>query len=166
VTAIRVAVLTVSDKGARGERVDTSGPAIRALAREAGAAVVAEGLVADEPGEISDRLRGWCDGGAVDVVITTGGTGFSARDVTPEATMAVLERYAAGVAEALRAAGLQRTPFAALSRGVAGIRGQTLIVNLPGSEKAVRENMETLLPLLPHAVAMLREGGDHGASSS
>jgi molybdenum cofactor synthesis domain-containing protein len=158
----RIAVLTVSDRGAIGERTDTSGPAIEELVLAGGFRMDARALVPDSEEEIRDCLRRWADGGAIDVVITTGGTGFAPRDVTPEATRAVIDREAQGLAEALRTASLQKTPYAALSRGVAGIRGRTLIVNLPGSEKAVRENMEALLPLLPHAVAMLREGGDHG----
>ena len=159
---VRAAVLTVSDKGARGDRVDTSGPAIGASLAGSGVLVVASAVVADEPAEIEQRLRVWCDSGGIDVVVTTGGTGFSPRDRTPEATTNVIERPAPGVAEALRAASLRKTPMAALSRGVAGIRGSTLIVNLPGSEKAVRESMEVLLPLLEHATTMLRGGGEHG----
>lgn len=158
---MRIGVLTVSDKGSRGEREDTSGPAIVKLALATGADVEGPVVVADEADEIGAQIGRWADSGAIDVVITTGGTGFSPRDVTPEATAALVERPAPGIAEALRAAGALQTPMAALSRGMAGIRGRTLIVNLPGSERAVREGMETLLPLLPHAVSMLREGGEH-----
>ena len=157
----RVAVLTVSDKASRGERVDTSGPAIREMLEAAGFSVVASAVTPDDPGEIAATLVLWCDGDAVDLALTTGGTGFGPRDNTPEATMRVIERQASGVVEALRAAGREQTPLAALSRGVAGIRRRTLIVNLPGSERAVRENMAALLPMLPHAILMLREGGEH-----
>ncbi len=157
----RAAVLTVSDKASRGERVDTSGPAIREMLEGAGFGVVASAVVPDDSDQIVGALVRWCDGDTVDLALTTGGTGFGPRDNTPEATLRVIERQASGVAEALRAAGREQTPLAALSRGVAGIRRRTFIVNLPGSERAVRENMAALLPLLPHAILMLREGGEH-----
>lgn len=159
--AIRAGVLTISDKGARGEREDTSGAAARALLAEAGVEVVRVAIVPDEGDRIADTLREWCAGG-LDLVLTTGGTGLAPRDVTPEATRAVLDYEVPGIAEALRADGLRRTPFAMLSRAVAGVRGRTLIVNMPGSERAVRENLAVLLPVLPHAIATLRgEQGDH-----
>ena len=160
--AIRAGVLTVSDKGARGERVDTSGAAIRALLAEAGFEVAREAIVPDERDQIAATLFGWADDDRLDLVLTTGGTGLAPRDVTPEATRAVIDYEVAGIAEALRAEGLRHTPFAMLSRALAGVRGRTLIVNLPGSERAVRENMAVLLAVLPHAVTTLRgEQGDH-----
>ncbi|RLE28164.1 molybdenum cofactor biosynthesis protein [Candidatus Acetothermia bacterium] len=161
---MRVGVLTVSDRAFRGEREDASGPLLRRLMEERlGAEVVAQGVVPDEEGTIVARLEEWCDELSLDLIITTGGTGFAPRDVTPEATRRVLEREAPGLAEAMRLEGLRKTPHALLSRGVAGIRGRTLIVNLPGSPKAVREGLEVILPALPHAVATLRgtAGEDH-----
>jgi len=159
--AIRAGVLTISDKGARGEREDTSGAAARVLLAEAGVEVVRVAIVPDERDRIADTLREWC-ADSLDLVLTTGGTGLAPRDVTPEATRAVLDYEVPGIAEALRADGLRRTPFAMLSRAVAGVRGRTLIVNMPGSERAVRENLAVLLPVLPHAIATLRgEQGDH-----
>lgn len=153
---MRVAVLTVSDAGMRGERADTSGDAAAAWADSQGAAVVARSLVADDPVEIVRALLGWCDDDAADLVLTTGGTGLSARDVTPEATRAVLEREAPGVAERLRAITGDGFPRAALSRGLCGVRHRTLIVNLPGSTSGVRETLAALAPVARHAVDILR----------
>jgi molybdenum cofactor synthesis domain-containing protein len=152
---MKVGILTVSDKGARGEREDRSGPAIREMIEAAGGEVVRAGIVPDEQEEVRAALIAWADEG-LDLVLTTGGTGFSPRDWTPEATKSVIEREAPGLAEAMRRAGAEKTPTAILSRAVAGIRGGTLIVNLPGSEKAVRESLAVLLPVLPHAVDVLR----------
>ena len=152
---MKVGILTVSDKGARGEREDRSGPAIREMIEAAGAEVVRTGVVPDEQEEVRAALIAWSDEG-LDLVLTTGGTGFSPRDWTPEATKGVIEREAPGLAEAMRRAGAEKTPTAILSRAVAGIRGGTLIVNLPGSEKAVRESLTAILTVLPHGVDILK----------
>ena len=155
---MKVGILTVSDRSARGERPDASGPLIRDFARgRLAAEVVQERIVPDERVEISAVLRAWCDDEDLDLVFTTGGTGFAPRDITPEATRDVISREAPGLAEAMRAASLTATPHAMLSRAVCGIRGRTLIVNLPGSPKAVRENLAVIAAALPHAVQLLRE---------
>jgi len=152
---MKVGILTVSDKGARGEREDRSGPAIRQMMEAAGGEIVRARIVADEQDEIRAALVEWSDEG-LDLILTTGGTGFSPRDWTPEATKAVLDRETPGIAEAMRRAGMEKTPTAMLSRAAAGIRKRTLIVNLPGSEKAVRESLEAILPALPHGVEVLK----------
>jgi len=152
---MKVGVLTVSDKGARGEREDKSGPAIREMIAAAGGEVTRAKIVPDEPADIRATLVAWAEEG-LDIILTTGGTGFSPRDRTPEATKAVIEREAPGLAEAMRRAGAEKTPTAILSRAVAGLRGATLIVNLPGSERGVREGLAVILPVLPHAVEVLR----------
>ncbi len=152
----RVAILTVSDRGARGEREDRSGPAVaEAIASLPGAEVVARAIVPDERPQIEAVLCQWVREG-VDLVLTTGGTGMSPRDVTPEATRAVIDREAPGFAEAMRASSLAVTPHAMLSRAVSGLAGCTLIVNLPGSPKAARENLMTIIPALGHALDKLR----------
>lgn len=162
--AIRVAILTVSDKGARGEREDLSGAAVREAMGSLGSEVVFYVVVPDEKEIISSRLKEWADGGQVDVVITTGGTGLSPRDVTPEATLEVLDRVVPGIAEAMRAESLKKTPMAMLSRGVVGVRKETLIINLPGSPKGARECLEVVLPALPHAVETIKgRVGEHTA---
>lgn len=161
VVRIRAAILTVSDKGSRGERADTSGAAIRELLERIGADVTRHEVIADERDEIAERLRAWCDARAVDLIVTTGGTGLAARDVTPDATSDVAERPVPGIAEAMRSEGLQQTPRAMLSRGVAVVRGATLIVNLPGSEKGVRESLGAVLEVLPHAVQLLQGDTEH-----
>jgi molybdopterin adenylyltransferase len=153
---IRAGVVTVSDKGYAGEREDSSGPLLAELLRKMGAQVVRQTIVPDEQTEIRRMLIALADEAHLDLIVTTGGTGPAPRDVTPEATRAVIEREMPGLAEMLRFEGYRQTALAVISRGVAGIRGQTLIVNLPGSPKAVREGMETLIPILPHAIRMLR----------
>jgi len=149
-------VLTISDRSARGERSDEGGPLVEQLVVAAGGEVVARALVPDERTEIEAALKDWADGGALDLILTTGGTGLGARDVTPEATRTVIDKEAPGIAEAMRAAGMASTPMAALSRQVAGARGTTLIVNLPGSPKAVQECLDAVIGILPHAVEMLQ----------
>lgn len=151
----KAAVITLSDKGYAGEREDKSGPLLCEMITEAGYEVKEIILLPDEQKEIEKCLCKLCDTDKVDVIFTTGGTGFSPRDCTPEATMAVAERNVPGIAEAMRMASLQVTPRAMLSRGVSVIRGKTLIVNLPGSPKAVKENLEVILPALDHGLAIL-----------
>jgi molybdenum cofactor synthesis domain-containing protein len=160
--AIRVGILTVSDRSARGERPDLSGPALAQAVTErlAGAEVVIAGVVPDERTAIGAWLVRAADNLRLDLVLTTGGTGFAPRDVTPEATRSVIERETPGLAEAMRAASLLVTPHAMLSRAAAGIRDRTLIVNLPGSPKGAVENLATIVPVLPHAIELLREAPD------
>lgn len=153
---IRVGILTLSDRSARGEREDASGPALALRVEGEGWSVVRKLILPDDESAIRETLTQWADAGDLDLILTTGGSGFSPRDVTPEATRAVIEREAPGLAEAMRAASLKITPHAMLSRIVAGIRKQTIIVNLPGSPKGAVENLETVIPVLPHAVQLLR----------
>jgi molybdenum cofactor synthesis domain-containing protein len=153
---IQAAVVTISDKGYTGQREDVSGPLLADLVRKMGAEVIRREIVPDERDEIVRLLVGLADEIELDLVVTTGGTGVTPRDVTPEATKAVIEREMPGLAEAVRFEGYRQTPLAVISRGVAGIRGRTLIVNLPGSPNAVRDGMETLSPILPHAIRMIR----------
>jgi molybdopterin adenylyltransferase len=157
---IRAAVLTVSDRGARGEREDASGPLLAGLLREMGAVVVAQEIVSDESGPLVERLRALADRGDVNLVMTTGGTGLGPRDNTPEATRAVIEREVPGIPEAMRAETLRQTPTAMLSRAVCGTRSGALVVNLPGSPKGVRECFAVVSPVLAHAVATLAGRGD------
>lgn len=162
---MRVGILTVSDKGSRGERVDTSGPAIRELLAPLAVEAFLMNVVPDERDAIAAQLRAWADSDALDLIVTTGGTGLSPRDVTPDATLDVVDALVPGMAEAMRAEGLRHTPMAMLSRGVCGMRGRTLIVNLPGSERGVRQNLAVLLPALAHAIESAQgRAGDHRAS--
>lgn len=151
----KAAVLTVSDRGFRGQRPDEGGPLVSALLQGAGYEVLRTAMVPDEQEEIARVLREWADAGDVQLVLTTGGTGFSPRDVTPEATLSVCQRLTPGIPEAMRAASATITPRAMLSRAAAGIRGGTLIINLPGSPKAAKENLEAVLPALDHGLQML-----------
>jgi molybdenum cofactor synthesis domain-containing protein len=161
---IRYGILTLSDRSARGERPDTSGPQLAKLIQAEGWSVVRQALLPDEESAIREILISWADSGEIDVILTTGGTGVSPRDVTPEATRAVIEREAPGLAEAMRATSLKVTPHAMLSRIVTGIRRKTLIINLPGSPKAAMENFQVVLPVLPHAVQLLQ--GDPASEST
>ena len=159
---IRAAVITASTKGAMGERPDESGPAMAEMLRANNIEVVSTSLVPDDVDRIVAAIRAGIAAGA-NVVLTTGGTGLSPNDVTPEATRRVIEREVPGIAEALRARSLEKTPHGMLSRGIAGSVGSVLVVNLPGSPKAVRESLEVLLPVLPHAVELLAgESGEAG----
>lgn len=162
----KAAVLTVSDRSARGQRPDTAGPVVSALLEEAGYALLEPRIVPDELLEIQAALVELSDREGAALVVTTGGTGFSPRDVTPEATAAVCQRMTPGIPEAMRAASLTITPRAMLSRAAAGIRGGTLIVNLPGSPKAAQENLEAVLPALEHGLKMLLGGPADCASST
>lgn len=159
--ALRFGILTVSDRSSRGERPDASGPALQEVILSQGWQVVFREIVPDELNILQEKLVAWADGDEIDVILTTGGTGFSPRDVTPEATSTVIERPAPGIAEAMRSASLAVTPHAMLSRAVAGIRNRTLIVNLPGSPRGAVENLGVILPVVAHAVDLLR--GDPGA---
>jgi molybdopterin adenylyltransferase len=154
---MKVGILTISDRASRGEREDRSGPLLVEKAQEQGWDVVLFEVVSDDQAEIEEHLRRWADSGEVDLILTTGGTGFSPRDRAPEATRAVVERLAPGLVEAMRAASLKVTPHAMLSRAVAGIRRNTLIVNLPGSPRAAKENLAVILPALPHGIDLLKE---------
>ena len=158
---LQFGLITVSDRSARGEREDLSGPALFKLARKQGWSVVRQSVLPDELSLLRDTLSTWADQGDLDVILTTGGTGFAPRDVTPEATLAVVERLTPGLTEAMRAKSLEKTPHAMLSRGVAGIRGQTVIINLPGSPKAAIENFQVIIPVLQHAIELLK--GDANA---
>ena len=153
---LRFGILTVSDRSSRGERLDASGPALVELVRSQDWQVDRQAVVPDEINTIQAVLQNWADSGEVDVILTTGGTGFAPRDVTPEATRAVVERLTPGLDEAMRAASLRVTPHAMLSRAVSGIRKQTLIINLPGSPKGARENLQVVMPAMEHAVKLLR----------
>lgn len=161
--AFRVGILTISDAGSKGERLDTSGDAISETMARQGFHQVHRDIVPDERELVSERLAQWCDEGEVDVVLTTGGTGLGPRDVTPEATLAVIEFEVSGISEALRTQTLQKTPMAMLSRSVAGVRSGCLIINLPGSPAGVRECLEVAVPVIPHALEMLKGRRGHPA---
>ena len=161
--ALRIGILTVSDRSASGERPDASGPALQTEIEKYGWQVAALEIIPDEFHQLREKLVKWCQSGEIDIILTTGGTGFSPRDITPEATQAVIERPAPGLVETMRAASLKFTAHAMLSRANAGIRERTLIVNLPGSPKAAVENLEVIAPVLPHAVQLL---SDHPDSES
>lgn len=157
---LRVGILTASDRSARGQREDVSGPRLAGIIAAQGWAVVRQSVLPDDFWVLRETLTVWADRGDLDIILTTGGTGFSPRDVTPEATLGVIQRQAPGLAEAMRAASLAKTPHAMLSRGVAGMRGSVLILNLPGSPKAAVENLEVVLPVLAHAVELLTDNPD------
>jgi len=160
---VRIGILTISDLGAQGRRADTSGDAIVSWSAANSYEIVVRSTVPDEAGQVAGKLARWADSGQVDVILTTGGTGLSPRDITPEATTTVLERTAPGIAEALRARNAPKFPRAWLSRGVAGTRGKTLIVNLPGSPGGVKDGLAVLNGLLTHAVQLVRgQPTDHG----
>ena len=154
---LRFGILTLSDRSSRGERTDSSGPALARLIQAEGWSVTKQAILPDEESAIREILVNWADSAELDVILTTGGTGFSPRDVTPEATRAIIEREAPGLSEAMRATSLKITPHAMLSRIVTGIRKKTLIINLPGSPKGAVENLQVILPVLSHAVQLLQD---------
>ena len=151
---IKVAILTLSDKGSKGQRTDISGPTIEKLVKKINGRVVSYDILPDEKALIKKKLISLCR--KADLVLTTGGTGVSPRDVTPDATREVIKQEIPGIAEAMRLKGLKKTPFAMISRAVAGVRGETLIINLPGSPKAVKENLLTILSVLPHTIEKIK----------
>ncbi|MGD2026931.1 MAG: MogA/MoaB family molybdenum cofactor biosynthesis protein [Anaerolineales bacterium] len=155
--SLRFGIVIISDRSSAGEREDLSGPLLKEMVEARGWQVSEFKIIPDEQEEIKDLLVEWADSGDVDVILTSGGTGFAPRDVTPEATLEIIARRAPGLVEAIRAESLKITPHAMLSRAEAGMRGKTLIINFPGSPKAVRENFEIVVPVLPHAVELLRE---------
>ncbi|KJR49179.1 Molybdenum cofactor biosynthesis protein MoaB [Desulfosporosinus sp. I2] len=153
---IQVGVITASDKGSRGEREDLSGPTLATLVQEIGGQVVEYVVLPDDQGLLEDMMRLWADERSLDLILTTGGTGFSMRDVTPEATLAVADRMVPGIAEVMRMESLKVTPKAMLSRAIAVLRKRTLIINMPGSPKAVRECFAAIAPALPHGIQILK----------
>jgi len=154
---IRVAILTISDRSYRGERPDSSGPALTDYSLSQNWEVIASLIVPDEKVQIISVMREWISGNSIDIILTTGGTGFAPRDITPEATLEVIEKLAPGLAEAMRLSSLQKTPHAMLTRGICGIVGRTLIINLPGSPRAAVENLQAIANVLPHAIELLQE---------
>ena len=164
---IKVGIITASDKGSRGEREDLSGPALKELVRDIQGEVVEYIVLPDDQKLLAEKMRSWCDDLELDLILTTGGTGFSQRDVTPEATLAVAERLVPGIAEVMRSESLKVTPKAMLSRAVAVLRKRTLIINLPGSPKAVRECWSAIASALPHGIQILKgEASECGAQSA
>ena len=151
---IKIAILTLSDKGSKGQRRDISGPAIEKLIKKIDAEVVSSDILPDEKARIKKKLITLC--GKADLVLTTGGTGVSPRDVTPDATREIIKYEIPGIAEAMRLKGLKKTPFSMISRAIAGVRGKTLIINLPGSPKAVKENLAAILPVLTHTIEKIK----------
>lgn len=160
----RAVIITVSDRGARGKREDTSGPEIARMLEAAGLEIIGRRIIPDEKEMIRQMLLEWCDRGDADLILTTGGTGVSPRDVTPDATREVIDREIPGMAEAMRRQSAAVTPHAMISRALAGIRGRTLIINLPGSPKGARENLSVLLPALTHAIEKIK--GDESECAS
>jgi molybdopterin adenylyltransferase len=152
---LKIAVLTISDKGSKGQREDISGPTLREGALKMNGTIVKYEIVPDEKEIIAAKLCEWSDSGMIDVILTTGGTGLSARDVTPEATLSIIDREIPGIAEAMRAESLKKTPMAMLSRAVAGQRSKCVIVNMPGSPKACRECLDVIIPAIPHAIEII-----------
>jgi len=152
---IKTGILTISDKGSRGERVDGTGPAVRNALEGKGYSIEYYKIIPDEIDQIAEELIYMCDNLKLDLILTNGGTGFSKRDVTPEATGRVIEKFVPGIGEAMRAKSLEITPKAMLSRAISGIRKSTLIINLPGSPKAAVENLEVIMPALPHGIEIL-----------
>ena len=153
---LKIGILTISDKGSQGQRYDKSGEVIRDSLSPLNSSVIKYEVIPDEQEVIASKLAEWADEGGVDVILTTGGTGLSQRDVTPEATVSVVDKSVPGFAEAMRAKSFEKTPMAVLSRAVAGVRGKCLIINLPGSPRAVRECLEVALPAIPHAVEIIK----------
>jgi molybdopterin adenylyltransferase len=163
---MRVGILTISDRGAKGDREDESGKLIKDMVSQIRGKVERYEIVPDDEEQIAARLKTWSDEDDLDLILTTGGTGFSPRDTTPEATLTVIERLAPGIPEAMRAEGMKKTPRAMLSRAVAGIRRKTLIINLPGSVKGVKESLSAILPALPHGIEIIRgQTGECGSET-
>ena len=158
---IKIGILTCSDKGSKGERVDTAGVAIKEIVKGSGGEVIKYEIVPDERKIISEKLKNWSDEVAPDLIFTTGGTGLAPRDITPEATEEVIDRYVPGFSEIMRFSGFKNTKHSILSRGVSGLRKKTLIINLPGSEKAVRESLKIILPSIPHAIEIIHGKTEH-----
>ncbi|MDO8734464.1 MAG: MogA/MoaB family molybdenum cofactor biosynthesis protein [Elusimicrobiota bacterium] len=158
---IKIGILTCSDKGSKGERIDTSGVAIKEIVKEIGGEVIKYEIVPDAQKIISEKLKNWSDEMKLDLIFTTGGTGLSERDITPEATEEVIDRKVPGFSEIMRLASFKNTKHSILSRGVSGLRKKTLIINLPGSEKAVRENLKIILPSIPHAIEIIHGKTEH-----
>jgi molybdenum cofactor synthesis domain-containing protein len=161
---MRFGILTLSDRSARGEREDASGPALALQIRAENGSIIRQQILPDDESTVRATLIEWADSGEFDIILTTGSTGFAPRDIAPEATRSVIQKEAPGLAEAMRFESLKKTQHAMLSRAVAGIRGQTLIINLPGSPKGAVENLQTIFPVLPHAVQLLREDPNSEAS--